>query len=165
MAESKNACPIVLLDEIDKISRSDNYPVLPVLLELLEPGSAKTFRDECLEIRCDTSRLIHIATANDIELVDSPILSRFRIAEIKAPDSMQRRAIIKNVFKEIIGRREFEIAPNVIDCIAEIDTDLREVRRQLRESIGRALLNSDRCLEIRHINFQTKSTRQRIGFI
>ena len=165
IAESKQACPIILWDEIDKLSQSDNYPIVPVILELLEPDTAKYFRDECIEIRFDASRIIHVATANDLESIDKPICSRFRIIEISAPDPMQRRSIISNVFKEILCGREFEIEEDVINRISEIDIDMRELRRQLRESVGRALLNNERCLRIDHLNIQVKPARARIGFI
>lgn len=165
MAKSQEACSAILLDEIDKLSQSNDHPITPMFLELLELDSAKTFRDECLDIRFDASRLIHVATANEIDLISAPLRSRFRIVEIKAPDLLQRREIILNVFKEIIGQREFEIKQDVIDVLAEVDIDLRELRRCMREAVGRALLKEERSLSTGHLIFPTQIERRKIGFI
>lgn len=165
MARSASTSPFVLLDEIDKAASSDQFPLLGTLLDLLEPDSAKTIRDECLGIRFDASRVIYVATANDLSAIDPSLRSRFRILEIKAPDAKQRRVIIENVFNDLIGKRDFEIEQEVIDWLADLDVDLRELQRQLRESVGRALLNNERCLRMNHLRIRIEPKRRGIGFL
>lgn len=45
LANGKSATPVLILDEVDKIGSDGRYPVTPVLLDLLEPGTGSTFQD------------------------------------------------------------------------------------------------------------------------
>jgi ATP-dependent Lon protease len=89
LANSNIANPIILIDEIDKCSGSNNYNPVNVLYSLLEPHSAKRFKDEALDIELDTSRVIWIATANYSHTIPEPILSRMRVINIQLPTPLQ----------------------------------------------------------------------------
>lgn len=165
MAKSEFASPLIMLDEIDKIPQHREYPLTPTLLELLEPETASIFEDACLQLRCDASRIIWIATANDLDRVDAPLRSRFAVLHVSYPDVKQRHAIVENIFQELIGTRRLTIDANVISHAANMKIDLRELQRQLRTFIGRALLDGEQVLKIKHIKFKIEPERQPIGFI
>ena len=62
LAEGQFATPVVVIDEVDKI-RDSQYPMLPVLLDLFEPHTARCFKDEFFEMQFDASRIIFVLTA------------------------------------------------------------------------------------------------------
>ena len=92
LAEGDFANPVVVLDEIDKASTSstasgpDRHP-LNELLGLLEPVTAKEHKDRCAEIRVDARHIVWIATANSLEGLSAPLLSRFKVILINKPDA------------------------------------------------------------------------------
>lgn len=79
------ADPVVVLDEIDKIS-TDRYDPLGPLYTLLEQETARTFEDQALPgLVFDASLVRWILTANDIRRIPEPILSRVLVYEIAPP--------------------------------------------------------------------------------
>jgi len=80
------ANPILLLDEIDKGRSDDGYDPLAALHQLLEQRQAKEFCDLSVpEIKIDASHVLWIATANNIELIESQIVDRFTVFNISVP--------------------------------------------------------------------------------
>lgn len=143
LARSKTSSPVVLIDEVDKIGSSPNYPILPVLLDLLESRSAKCFKDEFLGMEFDCSRMIFILTANTIETVPTPLLSRVNVFDVPRPAPAQRLRIIKREIKQWQKKtRRSEIVFDLIACneLAErVDLDLRKTTDLVREGFGRAI--------------------------
>lgn len=98
IADSNVGNPFFLIDEIDKGGHDNRYNPLSPFYSLLETHSAKRFRDEALEIDVDASRVIWIATANYIENVPQPILSRMRTIEIKRPNAVQMKNVVISIY-------------------------------------------------------------------
>jgi ATP-dependent Lon protease len=143
LARSKTSSPVVLIDEVDKIGSSPNYPILPVLLDLLESRSAKCFKDEFLGMEFDCSRMIFILTANTIETVPTPLLSRVNVFDVPRPAPAQRLRIIKREIKHWQKKtRRSGISFDLHACneLAErVDLDLRKTTDLVREGFGRAI--------------------------
>lgn len=94
------ANPIILLDEIDKVSADGRYDPLGPLYSLLEVTSARRFQDQSLrEATLDASHINWVSTANDISAIPTPILSRFVVFEIEPPSPAQARVIARNIYK------------------------------------------------------------------
>jgi len=161
LAEGKTGCPVVLLDELDKIGSDPRFPVLPVLLDLLEPDSAKHFRDEGLEVRLDASKLIILATSNNADCIPEALQSRMRMIEIQQPTAEQRRQILDRITQDFepLG---VSFKPEIIAALAEIDMDLRALRRFLRDGAGKALLSGNATVDTAVLPGKTK---QSMGFI
>lgn len=98
LANSKVGNPIILIDEIDKCNGDSRYNPLNTLYSLLEPQSARRFRDEALEIELDASRVIWIATSNDVNKIPDPILSRMRVIDIKQPNVQQMKDVVNSIY-------------------------------------------------------------------
>jgi len=96
------ANPMVVLDEIDKMSvRADHDPFGP-MYTLLDKTAAKSFTDEFIpEIPIDASKLSIIATANDISCIPEAILSRFTIIEIESLEKYQTEIVISSIYKDL----------------------------------------------------------------
>ncbi len=109
LAESKFANPVFLIDEIDKVSGSDRYKPLNAFYSLLESHTAKRFKDEALEIEINASRIIWIATANDIRHVPQPILSRMTVIDIRPPSADEMKLVVKSVYQRFRNSKPYGI--------------------------------------------------------
>ena len=86
MATELVANPIFLIDELDKASSDGrNGRIWDVLLQMLEPSTARVYLDECLQVPCDLSWVSWIATVNEIVQLPKPLLERFTVAVVQAP--------------------------------------------------------------------------------
>ncbi|MEM6488046.1 MAG: AAA family ATPase [Pseudomonadota bacterium] len=95
MAESKIASPVIILDELDKVSKdSNNGAWTDGVLSFLEPTSASTLFDEFLLTSVDVSNVVWIATANDLGRVPAPLISRFACFEVQTPSAGDRDALL-----------------------------------------------------------------------
>lgn len=101
LLESEEANPLVVLDELDKIPRDNRWPADGPLYRLLERATAKTFRDEFLDIELDVSRFLWIATANTLDAIPAPLLSRLDVVRGADPTREQMAAIADSVNVEL----------------------------------------------------------------
>lgn len=85
--------PVILLDEIDKMTLSSSGDPASVLLELLDPEQNNTFVDHYMQIPVDLSQVVFISTANDLESIPTPLLNRLEIIEISGYSSDDKCAL------------------------------------------------------------------------
>ena len=117
--------------------------MIPTLLDLLEPDSARRFRDECLELEFDASQIIFIATANEIHGLPAPLCSRIRMVEIPPPTVEHRYQIAARIAGGFEDRYGVTFSDDILNRIAENQAiDLRGVQQMLRQAAGRALIES-----------------------
>lgn len=151
LAKSASASPVLIIDEVDKI-RDDRYPLLPVLLDLLDAGTARQFRDEYFEMEFDASRLIVVMTANDISNVPPPLLSRVEVFTIPSPDPEQRQRIIEQTVAKLCQqtKRHIRLAAGTAERLAErMDIDLRQLHRLVSVAYSDAMENGAKVAYIR----------------
>ena len=84
MAHAEVASPVIVLDEIEKVS-TGRYDPAPVLLDLLDRSSGQRWHDEYFGIDFDVSSALFVATCNDLGLMDPALRSRFREIRVAAP--------------------------------------------------------------------------------
>ncbi|MDO3617945.1 AAA family ATPase [Ralstonia pseudosolanacearum] len=142
LAKGSSATPILVLDEVDKIGADVRYPVTPVLLDLLEAETARTFQDTFLRMAFDASRIICVLTANDLDAVPPALLSRVDVFDIRAPEPEQRLEIIlaeTQRLRRATGRR-IEMDIQAAEALAErSDLDLRKTHRLVQDAFATAM--------------------------
>ncbi|KXK26812.1 MAG: Lon protease 1 [candidate division WS6 bacterium OLB20] len=74
--------PMILMDEIDKISESSRADVMAALLEILDPEQNSTFRDNFIDYPVDLSNVIFVATANNLGGISAALLDRLEVVRM-----------------------------------------------------------------------------------
>ena len=87
--------PVVVLDEIDKITTIKTNPDY-TLLELLDPEQNSEFFDRYLELPIDLSKCIFICTCNNHKLLSSPLLDRLQLINFRAYSKVEKEEILLN---------------------------------------------------------------------
>ena len=150
------ANPIIMLDEIDKSRQDDVHRPIAALLQLLENRQAREFHDLSVpELAIDASHIIWIATANSIETIDTAIVDRFVVFNIKEPDKEQMIAIVKNQYERFIKQNAaglfFEKKIRKDTLIELCKYHPRNVRKILEQSFGLAAREERKYITVNDI--------------
>lgn len=117
--------PLMLLDEIDKISSDYKGDTASALLEVLDSEQNIHFRDHYVELPTDLSEVLFIATANDLSTVSRPLLDRMEIIEVNSYTQNEKLHIAKEhlIRKQIkkcnLTEKAIEFSDNAINVIIE----------------------------------------------
>ena len=82
MRKTESCNPLIMIDEIDKIGRDQRGDPAAALLEVLDPEQNNKFYDNYLGLGFDMSKVLFIATANDINTIPSPLRDRMEIIQL-----------------------------------------------------------------------------------
>lgn len=138
--------PVFILDEIDKVSQNNiSGDPSSALLEVLDPEQNFAFHDNYLDVDYDLSKVLFIATANDINNIPRPLLDRMELIEVSGYITEEKAEIAKRHLipkeKENTGlKEEKELSFNKVAIEKIIEQYTRESGvRQLEKQINKAL--------------------------
>jgi ATP-dependent Lon protease len=136
----KSSNPVMILDEVDKVGKDNRGDPSSALLEVLDPEQNHSFYDNYLEMEYDLSKVLFIATANDINSIQPALRDRMEIIDLNGYAVKEKLEIAKRHLipkqKEAHGLKDikFVIGDGVIENIIENytrESGVRELDRQL----------------------------------
>lgn len=88
--------PLILMDEVDKLTRDSHGDPASALLEVLDTEQNKTFRDHFIETPIDLSDCLFITTANTLSTIPQPLIDRMEIVEMKIYTRAEKFSIARH---------------------------------------------------------------------
>ncbi len=136
----KSSNPVMILDEIDKVGNDFRGDPSSAMLEVLDPEQNHTFYDNYLELEYDLSKVLFIATANNIQNIQPALRDRLEIIDLSGYAVEEKMEIAKRHLvpkqKEAHGLKDmnFKIGDKVLEKIIQDytrESGVRELDRQL----------------------------------
>jgi ATP-dependent Lon protease len=136
----KSSNPVMILDEIDKVGKDFRGDPSSALLEVLDPEQNNSFYDNYLELEYDLSRVLFIATANDMQSIQPALRDRLEIIDLTGYAVEEKERIAQTHLlpkqKELHGLKEYDLKMNqqVMTFLIENytrESGVRELDRQL----------------------------------
>ncbi len=136
----KSSNPVMILDEIDKVGNDHRGDPSSALLEVLDPEQNHTFYDNYLELEYDLSKVLFIATANNIQNIQPALRDRLEVIELSGyaveekMEIAKRHLIPKQLEAHGLKNNPFKISDNVLTKIIQDytrESGVRELDRQL----------------------------------
>ena len=162
LIEAKQINPVVVLDEIDKINKNFRGDPSAVLLEILDPEQNVKFRDYYLNFNIDLSKIIFVATANDISNIPSALRDRMEFIELSSYTPYEKFQICKNYLipdemkKHGLKNNELKIEDSAIETMINEytrESGVRNLRRKVaqicRKSVKKILTQNDKKISIK----------------
>jgi ATP-dependent Lon protease len=158
--EAKKMNPIIVLDEIDKISKSNRGDPTAVLLEILDPEQNTHFRDYYLNFNIDLSKAIFIATANDVGQIPGPLRDRMEFIPVSSYTPQEKYEIAKQYLipqelkKHGLKPSELSISKTALLDIIEKHTreaGVRNLRRRMADIVrktAKRILEDPKTLKV-----------------
>lgn len=139
--------PVFILDEIDKVTQNTiNGDPSSALLEVLDPEQNNAFHDNYLDVDYDLSKVLFIATANDLNTIPRPLLDRMEIIEVSGYITEEKVEIAKRhlVPRELDNTGLGNIKPKVTFNKASLEMVIERYTResgvrQLEKQINKAM--------------------------
>lgn len=154
--DAKKMNPVIVLDEIDKVGRSQRGDPTAALLEILDPEQNTNFRDYYLNFNLDLSKAIFIATANDVGKIPGPLRDRMEFISVSSYTPQEKFEIAKRYLlpqelkKHGLKPSEVSVSKSAMQEIIHKYTreaGVRNLRRRLadliRKSAKKILENPD----------------------
>lgn len=155
MRKAKTVNPVILLDEIDKMSRDHAGDPASALLEVLDPEQNKSFVDHFIDTEYDLSQVMFIATANMIDAIPYPLYDRMEIISVAGYTEKEKLFIAnkflipKHLKEHNLPKKQFKMNDaTLLTVINEYtqEAGVRQLERVITKLIRKTiqeLLNSD----------------------
>lgn len=148
LKDAKTMNPLILFDEIDKISSTYKGDPSDALLEILDNEQNKDFRDSYLELPLNLSKVMFIATANTLETIPRPLLDRMEVIEVlgytyEEKFNIAKEHLIPKIFNDLdIPMDNIKIEDESIRVVVEgytRESGVRGLERKLTSLVRKVL--------------------------
>lgn len=169
--------PLMLLDEIDKVSNDYKGDTFSALLEVLDAEQNKRFVDHYIEQPVDLSEVLFIATANSVQTIPRPLLDRMELIEVNSYSQNEKEhiakehLIVKQIEKNGLNEKQLSISDKAISHIINgytKEAGVRNLERKLGEicrKVAREILESDKkSVKITDKNLEKYLGKERYTF-
>jgi ATP-dependent Lon protease len=156
--------PVFVLDEIDKLGRSNHGDPSSALLEVLDPEQNSAFYDNYVETEFDLSRVMFVATANNLAEVQGPLRDRMEIIEVNGYtieekiEIAKRHLLPKQIEEHGISKKDISIDKSVLEKLVMEYTNESGVR-SLSKMIAKLVRNRARQIAMEE-TFDTKIKKE-----
>lgn len=133
--------PVILLDEIDRVSQEARADIMGVLIELLDPEQNQHFSDHFIDYPFDLSNVLFIATSNNTKDISTAVVDRMQIIQMPSYSDDEKTYIAKNyIFPEVLresGLKPEELAiaddvwPEIVRPLG-YDSGIRSLKRAIQ---------------------------------
>ncbi|TNE70602.1 MAG: endopeptidase La [Bacteroidetes bacterium] len=160
--KSESSNPVFILDEIDKLGRSNHGDPSSALLEVLDPEQNKEFYDNYIETEFDLSRVMFIATANNLSSIQGPLRDRMEVIEVNGYtieekiEIAKRHLLPKQIEEHGITSKDISLDKRVLEKIIEDYTSESGVRG-LNKVVAKIVRNRARQIAMEE-SFNAKIT-------
>ena len=162
LKKAETANPVFVLDEIDKLGRSNHGDPSSALLEVLDPEQNNAFYDNYIETEFDLSKVLFIATANSLSTIQGPLRDRMEVIEVNGYTLEEkveigaRHLIPKQIKEHGIKKSDISFGKLILRKIVEEYTNESGVRG-LDKVIAKLVRNRTRQIAMEE-TFDTKLT-------
>lgn len=169
-AESSN--PVIILDEIDKLGSDHRGDPSSALLEVLDPEQNNTFHDNYIDTDYDLSKVLFIATANNISTIPAPLLDRMELIEVTGYITEEKVEIAKRhlIPKEInncgLNKDNIKFSKTAIEYIIENytrESGVRELEKKINKIMRKLALRFAKTGEQTAINIKVSDVEELLG--
>lgn len=158
--------PVILLDEIDKMSQDIHGDPASALLEVLDPEQNKNFTDHFLDTEYDLSKVMFITTANVAEHIPLPLYDRLEVITLSGYTDEEKREIAKqflipkNLNEHSLSKTQFQLPDSVLDIIVSEytkESGVRQLERIIAKLMRKAIQQflKDKTIKQTLLNEQT----------
>lgn len=171
LQKAKSANPVFVLDEIDKVSADYKGDPSSALLEVLDPEQNNAFHDNFLDADFDLSKVLFIATANNINNIPRPLLDRMEMIEMSGYlleekiEIARRHLIPKELENHGVKPEQLRFSKAVIRQIIDDytrESGVRELNRQI-QSVIRKVVRKIAMEEEYNINLTAEDIKNYLG--
>lgn len=172
LTQAKVKNPLILLDEVDKLTRDAHGDPSSALLEVLDPEQNKYFRDHFVELPFDLSDCLFIATANTLDTIPKPLIDRMEIITLTSYTKSEKTAIAMNhlvpkqLKKHGLNKRMLRITEDAVEEILDYYTREAGVRNLERLLASLCRKSAKKLLEepdLKHITITAAEVKTYLG--
>ncbi len=166
--------PVFILDEIDKVTQNTiNGDPSSALLEVLDPEQNFAFHDNYLDVDYDLSKVLFIATANDLNTIPRPLLDRMEVIEVSGYTTEEKIEIAKRHLlpkeKENTGlkdEKKLTFNKAAIERVIEQytrESGVRQLEKQLNKALRKMAFAKARDGELPYLKITPQEVKDLLG--